>query len=76
MLGSFGLDFYSGFKETMAVDDEPADISFKAQGYLFLSDAGDSSQMRSNYDNQTANGVIAELLEQGDLKARFPSVYF
>ena len=75
-LGSFGLDFYSGFKETMAVDDEPADISFKAQGYLFLSDAGDSSQMRSNYDNQTANGVIAELLEQGDLKARFPSVNF
>ena len=53
-----------------------ADISFKPQGYLFLSDGGDSSRMRSNYETQTANGVGAELLEQGDLKKRFPSVNF
>ena len=75
-LGSYGLEFYSTFKETMAIDGEPADISFKPQGYLFLSDGGDSSRMRSNYETQTANGVGAELLEQGDLKKRFPSVNF
>ena len=75
-LGSYGLEFYSTFKETMAIDGEPADISFKPQGYLFLSDGGDSSRMRSNYETQTANGVGAELLEQGDLKTRFPSVNF
>ena len=40
-LGSYGLEFYSTFKETMAIDGEPADISFKPQGYLFLSDKGD-----------------------------------
>ena len=27
-LGSYGLEFYSTFKETMAIDGEPADISF------------------------------------------------
>jgi FAD-dependent oxidoreductase domain-containing protein 1 len=75
-LGSFGLEFYSAFKETMAVDGVPADIAFRSQGYLFLSDAGDSAQMRANYETQTANGVAAELLEPSDLKARFPSVHF
>ena len=75
-LGSYGLEFYSSFKETMAVDGELADISFKAQGYLFLSDGGNSTQMQSNYETQTANGVAAELLEQSDLKDRFPSVNF
>ncbi|MED5359564.1 MAG: FAD-dependent oxidoreductase, partial [Pseudomonadota bacterium] len=75
-LGSYGLEFYSTFKETMAINGELADISFKPQGYLFLSDGGDSSRMRSNYETQTANGVGAELLEQGDLKTRFPSVNF
>lgn len=75
-LGSYGLEFYSTFHETMAVDDEPADISFKPQGYLFLSDAGDSAQMRANYETQTANGVAAELLEPSELKGRYPSVNF
>lgn len=75
-LGSYGLDFYRDFKETMAVDGEPADISFKPQGYLFLSDAGDSTQMKSNYETQTGNGVAAEMLERNDLKSRFPSVNF
>ena len=75
-LGSYGLEFYGTFEETMAVDGESADISFKRQGYLFLSDGGHASQMRSNFDTQTANGVAAELMEQGDLKHRFPSVNF
>ena len=39
-LGSFGLEFYQSFAETMAVDGERAEISFKPQGYLFLSDGG------------------------------------
>ena len=75
-LGSFGLEFYQTFAETMAVDGERAEISFKPQGYLFLSDSGDGTQMRANFETQTANGVSAELLEQGDLKARYPSVNF
>jgi len=75
-LGSFGLEFYQSFAETMAVDGERAEISFKPQGYLFLSDGGDGTQMRANFETQTANGVSAELLERTDLKARYPSVNF
>ena len=59
-LASFGLEFYQSFAETMAVDGERTEISFKPQGYLFLSDGGDGTQMRANFETQTANGVSAE----------------
>ena len=75
-LGSFGLDFYREFAKTMAINGEPAEISFKPQGYLFLSDSGDGAQMRANFETQSTNGVAAELFERSDLKARYPSVNF
>ncbi len=75
-LGAYGLDAYRDFAETMAVDGEPAEISFKPQGYLFLSDGGGGRRMEENFRTQTANGVAAELLDQAALKARYPSVNF
>jgi glycine/D-amino acid oxidase-like deaminating enzyme len=75
-LGRYGLEFYGRFAETLAVGGEPADVSFKPQGYLFLSDAGGAEQMERNFAVQTANGVEAELLDRAALRTRFPSVNF
>ena len=73
-MGRYGLAFYRDFAATLAVEGEPADISFRPQGYLFLSDSGDGKQMEENYHLQTANGVEAELLDRDEIKRRLPSM--
>ena len=55
-MGSFGLEFYRDFATTMAVDGEPADIGFRRQGYLFISDAGGAAQMERNFELQEEHG--------------------
>lgn len=75
-LGRFGLHFYRGFATTMAVDGEPAEISFRQQGYLFLSDGGGHARMRANTEVQLAAGARVEILERDDLRQRYPSVNF
>lgn len=73
-MARYGRDFYAGFAETMAVDGTPADISFRRQGYLFLSDRGGARQMEENHRFQVAHGVEAELLDPAGIQALFPSV--
>lgn len=73
-MAQYGLKFYEGFAETMAVGGQAADIGFKRQGYIFLSDAGGSEQMVKNYEFQIKSGVNAELLDRGALSHRFPSI--
>ena len=73
-MAQYGRDFYAKFAEQMAVDGEPAEISFKRQGYLFLSDQGDAAQMEENYHLQVRNGVEAELLDPAGIEKRFPSL--
>jgi len=69
-----GLPFYEGFDETMAVDGESPAISFRRQGYLFVSDAGDAATMEANFRNQEKLGVAAELLDGPALARLFPSI--
>jgi len=73
-MASFGLEFYRSFAQQMAVDGEVADISFKRQGYLFLSDDGGAAQMEMNFELQTSMGVQAEALTTDELTRRFPSI--
>ena len=75
-LGAYGLAFYRQFKNLMSINGEIVDISFKPKGYLFLSDGGNSEQMRANYETQVSKGVVAELLNKNELKDRYPSVNF
>ena len=75
-LGSFGLEFYRTFHQTMAIDGEPADIAFKALGYLFLSDNGGHDQMEANFRTQQTEGVNAFLLDRSELASRYPSLNF
>jgi glycine/D-amino acid oxidase-like deaminating enzyme len=73
-MATYGLGFYRDFAEAMAVDGEPADISFRRQGYLFISDAGGARVMEENFALQERMGVEVELLSPAALKARYPSI--
>jgi len=74
IMAQFGLDFFSDFARTMAINGEEQPISFCRQGYLFLSDNGNHSVMEKNYEFQCANGVDADLIDALELKKRFPSI--
>ena len=71
----YGLPFYEAFEAAMAVDGEAAPISFRRQGYLFVSDGGDGKTMEANFRNQESLGVAAELLDPAALSRLFPSIH-
>jgi len=73
-MSQFSLDFYAKFHEVMASDDTPANIQFRRQGYLFLTNADGVSDLTENFETQQGEGVPAELLDVEALRARFPSV--
>jgi glycine/D-amino acid oxidase-like deaminating enzyme len=58
----------------MATEDNPADIEFRRQGYLFLTDADGVASLTANYETQCNEGVPADLLDVDTLRALFPSV--
>ena len=74
-LSQYGHEFYRGYEETMAVDGEPASVSFRRQGYLFIAtSAGAAEDMRKNHALQTGLGCNVDLLDAAGLAARFPSL--
>ena len=73
-MSQFSLDFYAKFHEVMGSDDTPADIQFRRQGYLFLTNADGAGDLTENFEIQQREGVPAELLDVEALRARFPSV--
>ena len=73
-MSQFSLYFYADFQDVMATEDNPADIQFRRQGYLFLTSPGGVDDLTRNFDTQRKEGVPAELLDVSALHARFPSV--
>lgn len=73
-LSRYGLAFYAGFEQTMAVDDDPAPIGFRRQGYLFVADAGGGRTMEANFHHQMRTGVRVELLDPAAIRERWPSL--
>ena len=73
-MAGHGLAFYRDFAAEMAVDGERAEIGFRNQGYLFVSDTGGAAQMERNYALQERMGVEVELFSPGALSSRFPSI--
>lgn len=73
-MSQFSLEFYAAFRDRMATDDNPADIQFRRQGYLFLSSAEGASDLTRNFETQVREGVPAELLDVPGVQARFPSI--
>jgi FAD-dependent oxidoreductase domain-containing protein 1 len=73
-MSQFSLDFYAEFQQVMATDDNPANIQFCRQGYLFLASAEGAGDLRRNFETQSLEGVPAQLLDRAALQARFPSI--
>jgi len=73
-LSQFSLEFYAGFQDVMATAENPADIQFRREGYLFLASADGERDLIRNFDRQTREGVPAELLDRAALRDRFPSI--
>ena len=74
-MARYGLDFYKNFDRTMSSEDNQISVSFRRQGYLFVSDAGNEKVMEHNFHNQQKLGVKAELLDKTQLNRLFPSIY-
>lgn len=73
-MSQYSLDFYANFHNVMAFEDEPAEIQFRRQGYLFLTNAQGVGALTANFKTQQGEGVPAELLDVDALRGRFPSV--
>lgn len=73
-MASYGLAFYRDFATEMSEQDESADISFRRQGYLFVSDTGNAAEMEKNFQLQESMGVEVELLSPDGLKKKYPSI--
>ena len=74
-MARYGLDFYKQFDQTMSSKGDQISISFRRQGYLFVSDAGNEKVMEQNFHNQQKMGVKAQLLDNTNLEQLFPSIY-
>ncbi len=74
-ISKFGLAFYKGFDETMAVDGEPASVELHQEGYLSLLKAGaDLAKTEARLIRQRALGVEMELLDAAEVRARYPAL--
>src|SRR5882757_3761078 len=56
-LSNYSIPFYERFETEMAVDDEPARIDFRKNGYLFIVTSADIGTLEKNYRVQQDNGV-------------------
>ena len=74
-MARYGLDFYKKFDQTMSSKGDQISISFRRQGYLFVSDAGNEKVMEQNFHKQQKMGVKAQLLDKTNLEQLFPSIY-
>jgi FAD-dependent oxidoreductase domain-containing protein 1 len=73
-LSQYSIPFFERFATTMAVDDEPALIGFKKNGYLFIVPPGARDTLRTNFEAQEREGVRVTWLEPWEIAAKFPSM--
>ncbi|MFP6743736.1 MAG: FAD-binding oxidoreductase [Alphaproteobacteria bacterium] len=74
LLSQYSLDFYQDFDEFMAVDDVPASIGLRQQGYLFLLRPEDRALFEANQEIQRSLHAPVEMLELDAVAARYPSL--
>ncbi len=74
-LSNFSIPFFEQFPTLMAVDDEPVDIAFRKNGYLFIVPPEATDLLKGNHETQLKLGVNAVWLDRDGLKERFPSMY-
>lgn len=74
LMSQYGVEFYTAFPETMAVEGMPAPIDFRREGYLFLAGEHDAASLEENARLQQELGVNIEVLDAPALRRRFPSL--
>lgn len=70
-MSQFGVQFLKDADEQLRVDD-PIDLSFKENGYLFLGGPEQWSALREGYRVQTELNAPVTLLPSSELEKRFP----
>ena len=73
-LSNYSIPFFEAFPETMAVDDTPAEIGFKKNGYIFIVPPSSLDVLKANYDTEQSLGCNVIWLEPDEIKDRFPSM--
>jgi sarcosine oxidase len=71
-LSRWSFDFMKRAGELLAVDGSRAEIGLVERGYLFLASEAGLHILESNHEIQKAAGAAVELLDRGELAARFP----
>ncbi|MEM7223780.1 MAG: FAD-binding oxidoreductase [Pseudomonadota bacterium] len=72
LMGLYGVDFVRRAHEILAVDGEdPPDLGFKENGYLFLASERGRSVLEANQRLQAELGAHTVLLEPAQMEARF-----
>lgn len=73
-LSNYSIPFFEAFPDTMAVDDTPAEIGFKKNGYIFIVPPSSLDVLKANYDTEQSLGCNVIWLEPDEIKVRFPSM--
>ncbi len=71
-MSMFGAEFARRAAETLAVEGQSADVTFREQGYLFTATPEGAATLRQNYEMQRGQGAEVTFLEPGALAERFP----
>jgi FAD-dependent oxidoreductase domain-containing protein 1 len=71
-VGMFGASFLRNAKQTLAVDDNEPELSFKESGYLYLAGDAGATILKENHVAQKAEGADILLLDPSALAVRFP----
>lgn len=74
-LSNYSIPFFEAFPETMAVNGQRAEISFKKNGYLFIVPPSAVDMLKANYDTELAMGCNVVWLTPEALQHKFPSMY-
>jgi FAD-dependent oxidoreductase domain-containing protein 1 len=70
----FSIDFIRKFESTMIASARPAPVDWVEGGYLFIVPPESIDNLERNVRIQTARGCVVDLLDQAELKRRFPSM--
>lgn len=74
-LSNFSIPFFETFPETMAVNGQRAEISFKKGGYIFIVPPSSVDMLKANYDTELSMGCNVVWLTPDEIKHKFPSMY-
>ncbi|MEM7252208.1 MAG: FAD-binding oxidoreductase [Pseudomonadota bacterium] len=74
-MSQYGHQFYREFGQRMAIGEEAPDVGLINRGYLYLAGTPNSAAMlERNLQVQEACGAKVELLDQTNLRDRFPLI--